>query len=134
MRLLGSAAEIYPELVRRGIMPDMVTDQTSAHDVLNGYIPAGMSLAEADELRKRDSQGYVERAKESIAKQVRAMLEFYKQGIPVVDYGNNIRQVAYDAGVKNAFDYPAFVPPYIHPSFSPCIGPFRWVALSGDPH
>src|SRR6266704_1336510 len=104
-------------------MPDMVTDQTSAHDVLNGYIPAGMSLAEA----------YVERAKESIAKQVRAMLEFYKQGIPVVDYGNNIRQVAYDAGVKNAFDYPGFVPAYIRPLFCRGIGPFRWVALSGDP-
>ena len=131
--LLGNAADIYPELVRRGIMPDMVTDQTSAHDVLNGYIPAGMSLAEAGELRKRDPQGYVERAKELIAKQVRAMLEFYKQGIPVVDYGNNIRQVAYDAGVKNAFDYPGFVPAYIRPLFCRGIGPFRWVALSGDP-
>jgi len=131
--LLGNAAEIYPELVRRGIMPDMVTDQTSAHDVLNGYIPAGMSLAEASELRKRDPKAYVERAKESIAQQVRAMLEFYKQGIPVVDYGNNIRQVAYDAGVKNAFDYPGFVPAYIRPLFCRGIGPFRWVALSGNP-
>ena len=131
--LLGNAADIYPELVRRGIMPDMVTDQTSAHDVLNGYIPAGMSLAEAYELRKRDPKAYVERAKESIAKQVRAMLEFYKQGIPVVDYGNNIRQVAYDAGVKNAFDYPGFVPAYIRPLFCRGIGPFRWVALSGNP-
>jgi urocanate hydratase len=131
--LLGNAAEIYPELVRRGIRPDMVTDQTSAHDVLNGYIPAGLSLAEAGELRKRDPKAYVERAKESIATQVRAMLEFYKQGIPVVDYGNNIRQVAYDAGVKNAFDYPGFVPAYIRPLFCRGIGPFRWVALSGDP-
>jgi urocanate hydratase len=131
--LLGNAADIYPELVRRGIMPDMVTDQTSAHDVLNGYIPAGMSLTEANELRQRDPQGYVEQAKESIAKQVRAMLEFYKQGIPVVDYGNNIRQVAYDAGVKNAFDYPGFVPAYIRPLFCRGIGPFRWVALSGNP-
>src|SRR2546425_7849584 len=131
--LIGNAAEIYPELVRRGVIPDMVTDQTSAHDVLNGYIPAGLSLAEADELRKRDPKAYVERAKESIAKQVRAMLEFYKQGIPVVDYGNNIRQVAYDAGVKNAFDYPGFVPAYIRPLFCRGIGPFRWVALSGDP-
>ena len=131
--LLGNAAEIYPELVRRGIKPDMVTDQTSAHDVLNGYIPAGMSLAEADDLRNRDPKAYVERAKESIANQVRAMLEFYKQGIPVVDYGNNIRQVAYDAGVKNAFDYPGFVPAYIRPLFCRGIGPFRWVALSGDP-
>src|SRR5215469_8341153 len=131
--LLANAAEIYPELVRRGIIPDMVTDQTSAHDVLNGYIPAGMSLAEAGELRQRDPKAYVERAKESIAKQVRAMLEFYKQGIPVVDYGNNIRQVAYDAGVKNAFDYPGFVPAYIRPLFCRGIGPFRWVTLSGDP-
>jgi urocanate hydratase len=131
--LLGNAAEIYPELVHRGIKPDMVTDQTSAHDILNGYIPAGMGLAEADELRKRDPQGYVERAKASIAQQVRAMLEFYKQGIPVVDYGNNIRQVAYDAGVNNAFDYPGFVPAYIRPLFCRGIGPFRWVALSGDP-
>ncbi len=131
--LLGNAADIYPELVRRGIKPDMVTDQTSAHDVLNGYIPAGLSLAEAAELRQRDPEGYVERAKESIAKQVRAMLEFYHQGIPVVDYGNNLRQVAYEAGVTNAFDYPGFVPAYIRPLFCRGIGPFRWVALSGDP-
>ena len=131
--LLGNAAEIYPELVRRGIMPDMVTDQTSAHDVLNGYIPAGMSLAEAQELRQRDPQSYVERAKGSIAKQVSAMLEFHKQGIPVVDYGNNIRQVAYEAGVKDAFDYPGFVPAYIRPLFCRGIGPFRWAALSGNP-
>src|SRR5947209_7695112 len=115
--LLGNATDIYPELVRRGIKPDMVTDQTSAHDVLNGYIPAGLSLAEAAELRQRDPEGYVERAKESIAKQVRAMLEFYHQGIPVVDYGNNLRQVAYEAGVTNAFDYPGFVPAYIRPLF-----------------
>ena len=132
--LLGNAADIYTELVRRGIKPDMVTDQTSAHDVLNGYIPAGMSLAEAGELRRRDPQAYVARAKESIAQQVRAMLEFYKQGIPVVDYGNNIRQVAYDGGVTNAFDYPGFVPAYIRPLFCRGIGPFRWVALSGDPN
>ena len=131
--LLGNAAEIYPELVRRGIKPDMVTDQTSAHDVLNGYIPAGISLAEAGELRKRDPQSYVERAKASIVQQVRAMLEFYKQGIPVVDYGNNIRQAAFDAGVKNAFDYPGFVPAYIRPLFCRGIGPFRWAALSGNP-
>ncbi len=131
--LLGNAADIYPELVRRGIKPDMVTDQTSAHDVLNGYIPAGLSLAEAAELRQRDPEGYVERAKESIAKQVRAMLEFYHQGIPVVDYGNNLRQVAYEEGVTNAFDYPGFVPAYIRPLFCRGIGPFRWVALSGDP-
>ena len=115
--LLGNAADIYPELVRRGIKPDMVTDQTSAHDVLNGYIPAGLSLAEAAELRQRDPEGYVERAKESIAKQVRATWEFYHQGIPVVDYGNTLRQVAYEAGVTNAFDYPGFVPAYIRPLF-----------------
>lgn len=131
--LLGNASEVYTELVRRGIMPDMVTDQTSAHDVLNGYIPGSMSLEEAGELRSRDPQGYVERAKESIAKQVQAMLEFYKQGIPVVDYGNNIRQVAYDAGVRDAFNYPGFVPAYIRPLFCRGVGPFRWVALSGDP-
>ncbi|HEY0752912.1 MAG TPA: urocanate hydratase [Ktedonobacteraceae bacterium] len=131
--LLGNAAEIYPELVRRGVLPDMVTDQTSAHDVLNGYIPAGMDLAQAAELRERDPAGYVERARASIATQVRAMLAFHKQGIPVVDYGNNIRQVAYDAGVKDAFAYPGFVPAYIRPLFCRGIGPFRWVALSGDP-
>ncbi|QBD79349.1 urocanate hydratase [Ktedonosporobacter rubrisoli] len=131
--LLGNAADIYPELVRRGIKPDMVTDQTSAHDVLNGYIPAGLSLAEASELRKRDPEAYVQRAKASIAQQVRAMLEFHKQGIPVIDYGNNIRQMAYDAGVKDAFAYPGFVPAYIRPLFCRGIGPFRWVALSGDP-
>ncbi|HEY1350913.1 MAG TPA: urocanate hydratase [Ktedonobacteraceae bacterium] len=131
--LVGNASEVYAELVRRGIRPDLVTDQTSAHDVLHGYIPAGMSLAQASELRQRDPQGYVERAKESIARQVRAMLEFYKQGVPVVDYGNNIRQVAYDAGVKDAFAYPGFVPAYIRPLFCRGIGPFRWVALSGDP-
>ena len=131
--LLGNAADIYPELVRRGIKPDMVTDQTSAHDVLNGYIPSGLSLAEAAELRQRDPEGYVERAKESVAKQVRAMLEFYHQGIPVVDYGNNLRQVAYEEGVTKAFDYPGFVPAYIRPLFCRGIGPFRWVALSGDP-
>src|SRR5213080_1766725 len=131
--LIGNAAEIYPELVRRGVIPDMVTDQTSAHDVLNGYIPAGLSLAEAEELRQKNPEGYVERAKESIAKQVRAMLEFYHQGIPVVDYGNNLRQVAYEAGVTNTFDYPGFVPAYIRPLFCRGIGPFRWVALSGDP-
>jgi urocanate hydratase len=131
--LLGNAAEIYPELVRRAVMPDMVTDQTSAHDVLNGYIPAGLSLAEADALRQSDPQGYITRARESIAAQVRAMLAFQKQGIPVVDYGNNLRQVAYEAGVQNAFDYPGFVPAYIRPLFCRGIGPFRWVALSGDP-
>jgi urocanate hydratase len=131
--LLGNAAEVYPELVRRGVRPDMVTDQTSAHDVLNGYIPDGMSPAEASVLRQRDPQSYIQRAQKAIARQVGAMLEFYRQGVPVVDYGNNIRQVAYDAGVQDAFAYPGFVPAYIRPLFCRGIGPFRWVALSGDP-
>jgi urocanate hydratase len=131
--LLGNAAEIFPELVKRGIQPDMVTDQTSAHDPLNGYLPVGLSMAEVADLRQRDPQGVEQRARISIAAQVRAMLEFHKQGIPVVDYGNNIRQVAYDAGVQNAFDYPGFVPAYIRPLFCRGIGPFRWAALSGNP-
>ncbi len=131
--LLGNAAEIFPELVRRGIKPDIVTDQTSAHDPLNGYLPLGLSMAEATGLRQRDPAEAERRARESIAVEVRAMLEFYKQGIPVVDYGNNIRQVAFDAGVTNAFDYPGFVPAYIRPLFCRGVGPFRWVALSGDP-
>jgi len=131
--LLGNAAEIFPELIRRGIKPDMVTDQTSAHDPLNGYLPLGLSMAEAAGLRTSDPKAVEQRARESIAIQVRAMLDFHKQGIPVVDYGNNIRQMAYDTGVKNAFDFPGFVPAYIRPLFCRGIGPFRWVALSGDP-
>jgi urocanate hydratase len=131
--LLGNAAEIFPELVRRGIHPDMVTDQTSAHDPLNGYLPLGLSMTEAASLRIRDPKTVEQRARESIAIQVRAMLDFYKQGIPVVDYGNNIRQVASEEGVKNAFDFPGFVPAYIRPLFCRGIGPFRWVALSGNP-
>jgi len=131
--LLGNAAEIFPELIRRGIKPDMVTDQTSAHDPLNGYLPLGLSMVEAASLRIRDPQAAQQRAKESIAVQVRAMLDFHAQGIPVVDYGNNIRQMAHEAGVANAFDFPGFVPAYIRPLFCRGIGPFRWVALSGDP-
>jgi urocanate hydratase len=131
--LLGNAAEIFPELVKRGIRPDMVTDQTSAHDPLNGYLPLGLSMAEAASLRVRDPKTVEQRARESIAVQVRAMLDFYKQGIPVVDYGNNIRQVASEEGVKNAFDFPGFVPAYIRPLFCRGIGPFRWAALSGNP-
>src|SRR5262249_5400852 len=131
--LLGNAAEIFPELVKRGIRPDMVTDQTSAHDPLNGYLPLGLSMVEAADLRAHDPKTVERRARESIAVQVRAMLDFHKQGIPVVDYGNNIRQVAYDAGVKNAFDFPGFVPAYIRPLFCLGIGPFRWAALSGSP-
>lgn len=131
--LLGNAAEVFPELVKRGIRPDAVTDQTSAHDPLNGYLPAGMTLAEADALRKSNPTEMVKRAKESMALQVRAMLAFHQQGIPTFDYGNNIRQMAQEVGVKNAFDFPGFVPAYIRPLFCQGIGPFRWAALSGDP-
>ncbi|NQD38794.1 urocanate hydratase [Permianibacter sp. IMCC34836] len=131
--LLGNAAEVFPELVRRGIKPDMVTDQTSAHDPLNGYLPIGWSLAQAKDLRVSDPQRVIREAKKSMAVQVQAMLDFFKQGIPTVDYGNNIRQVALEEGVKNAFDFPGFVPAYIRPLFCEGIGPFRWVALSGDP-
>ncbi|MFN4291329.1 MAG: urocanate hydratase [Permianibacter sp.] len=131
--LLGNAAEVFPELVRRGVKPDMVTDQTSAHDPLNGYLPIGWTLAQAKELRISDPQRVIREAKKSMAVQVQAMLDFFKQGIPTVDYGNNIRQMALEEGVKNAFDFPGFVPAYIRPLFCEGIGPFRWVALSGDP-
>jgi urocanate hydratase len=131
--LLGNAAEIFPELVRRGIRPDIVTDQTSAHDPLNGYLPAGWSLAEWEERRGRDPQGTIQAAKSSMAIQVRAMLAFWNQGVPTLDYGNNIRQMAKDMGVEDAFAFPGFVPAYIRPLFCRGIGPFRWAALSGDP-
>src|SRR5438105_7946078 len=131
--LIGNAAEVYPELVRRGILPDMVTDQTSAHDALNGYIPAGLSLQEADELRKRDPQGYIARSLESMVTHVRAMLEMQKRGAIVFDYGNNLRGQALEAGETHALDFPGFVPAYIRPLFCRGKGPFRWVALSGDP-
>ncbi|MDQ4134632.1 MAG: urocanate hydratase [Pseudomonadota bacterium] len=131
--LLGNAAEIFPELVRRGIRPDAVTDQTSAHDPLNGYLPAGWSLAEWEERRTRDPKGTVEAAKRSMAVQVEAMLDFWRSDVPVLDYGNNIRQMAQDMGVKDAFAFPGFVPAYIRPLFCRGIGPFRWAALSGDP-
>lgn len=131
--LLGNAADIYPELVKRGIKPDMVTDQTSAHDPLNGYLPQGMSLEQAKQMRHSDPQQLVQLAKQSMGVHVKAMLDFNSQGIPTFDYGNNIRQVAKDVGVKNAFDFPGFVPAYIRPLFCRGIGPFRWVALSGDP-
>lgn len=132
--LLGNAADVIPELVARGIKPDVVTDQTSAHDPLNGYLPKGWSLEEAEQLRKTDPNKVTQAAKESIAVHVRAMLAFHQQGIPVFDYGNNIRQVAFDEGVDNAFDFPGFVPAYIRPLFCRGIGPFRWAALSGDPN
>jgi len=131
--LLGNAAEIFPELVRRGVRPDAVTDQTSAHDPLNGYLPAGWSLEEWEERIEREPKRVVEAAKESMAIQVRAMLGFHDDGIPTLDYGNNIRQMAKDEGVENAFDFPGFVPAYIRPLFCLGVGPFRWAALSGDP-
>lgn len=131
--LLGNAADIFPELVKRGIRPDLVTDQTSAHDPLNGYLPRGWTLEEAAELRKTHPDKVIQAAKESMAIQVNAMLDFYHQGIPVFDYGNNIRQMAKETGVENAFEFPGFVPAYIRPLFCRGVGPFRWVALSGDP-
>ncbi len=130
--LVGNAAEIHPEIVRRGIVPDLVTDQTSAHDALNGYIPAGLSLDQALELRRSDPKTYVRRSMESMAVHVRAMLEFQEKGAIVFDYGNNIRAQAYEAGEKDAFNYPGFVPAYIRPLFCEGKGPFRWAALSGD--
>lgn len=131
--VLGNAAEIFPQLVQRKASPALVTDQTSAHDPLNGYLPIGWSLEKAKQLRHSDPEQVVDAAKKSMAMQVHAMLEFQKRGIPVFDYGNNIRQMAYEAGEKNAFAFEGFVPAYIRPLFCEGIGPFRWVALSGDP-
>ncbi|MEK7401045.1 MAG: urocanate hydratase [Gemmatimonadota bacterium] len=131
--LIGNAAEVLPELVRRGFTPDVLTDQTSAHDPLTGYVPKGISLAAAAELRVRDPKEYVARSTASMAEHVRAMLEMQRRGAVTFDYGNNIRTVALDAGVKNAFDIPGFIPEYIRPLFCEGKGPFRWVALSGDP-
>ncbi|MDQ2858898.1 MAG: urocanate hydratase [Candidatus Eremiobacteraeota bacterium] len=131
--LLGNAADVFPELVRRGVRPDIVTDQTSAHDPLTGYLPQGWTLAQAEDTRVRDPQAVVAAAKASMAQQVRAMIAFHRMGIPTVDYGNNIRQMAQDSGVADAFAFPGFVPAYIRPLFCRGIGPFRWVALSGDP-
>lgn len=131
--LHANAADVFPELVKRGIKPNMVTDQTSAHDPLNGYLPRGWTLEQAEKLRKTDPTRVIREAKESMAIQVQAMLEFHHQGVPTFDYGNNIRQMAKDMGVKNAFDFPGFVPAYIRPLFCRGVGPFRWVALSGDP-
>ena len=131
--LTGNAAEIFPEIVRRGIRPDAVTDQTSAHDPLNGYLPAGWTVAEWEERRARDPKGTTHAAKQSMRVQVQAMLDFWDQKIPVLDYGNNIRQMAKDEGLARAFDFPGFVPAYIRPLFCRGIGPFRWAALSGDP-
>jgi urocanate hydratase len=130
--LIGNAAEIYPELVVRGVIPDVVTDQTPAHDVLM-YIPAGMDVRQADQLRSSKPEEYHRRSMQSMARHVQAMLEFKRHGAEVFDYGNNLRQRAYDEGVKDAFEFPGFVPAYIRPLFCEGKGPFRWVALSGDP-
>ena len=131
--LLGNAADVFPEICRRGIRPDCVTDQTSAHDPLNGYLPRGWTVAEWEARRERNAADVTSAAKQSMAEHVRAMLDFHKAGVPTVDYGNNIRQMALEAGVANAFDFPGFVPAYIRPLFCRGIGPFRWCALSGDP-
>ena len=130
--LIGNAAEIFPELVVRGVTPDVVTDQTPAHDVMN-YVPAGLTLAEADKLRAGDPEEYARRSLDSMSAHIRAMLEFQRRGAEVFDYGNNLRQRAFDNGVKDAFNFPGFVPAYIRPLFCEGKGPFRWVALSGDP-
>jgi urocanate hydratase len=131
--LVGNAAEILPELLARGVVPDVVTDQTSAHDVMYGYIPAGMTIEEATQLRGHDPDEYKRRAMASMAKHVETMLEWKRRGAVVFDYGNNLRQRAYDYGVTDAFDYPGFVPAYVRPLFCEGKGPFRWVALSGEP-
>ncbi|MFX1487265.1 MAG: urocanate hydratase, partial [Promethearchaeota archaeon] len=131
--LVGNAAETHPKLLEMRVIPDVVTDQTAAHDPLDGYIPTGMSLEEAAELRKENAEKYINLAKRSMAVQVRTMLEFQRKGAVVFDYGNNIRQQAFDEGVKDAFEIPGFVQAYIRPLFCEGRGPFRWVALSGDP-
>jgi urocanate hydratase len=131
--LLGNAVDIFPELVRRGVRPDAVTDQTSAHDPINGYLPKGWTIAQWEQRRESDPKAVDRAARVSMAEHVRAMLAFHRMGIPVVDYGNNIRQMAFEEGVADAFDFPGFVPAYIRPLFCRGIGPFRWAALSGDP-
>jgi len=131
--LLGNAAEVLPELLRRGVRPDAVTDQTSAHDPVNGYLPRGWTVAQWEAKRQSDPKAVERAARQSIAEHVRAMLAWHHQGVPTFDYGNNIRQMAREEGVEDAFDFPGFVPAYIRPLFCRGIGPFRWVALSGDP-
>ena len=131
--LLGNAAEVLPELVRRGVKPNAVTDQTSAHDPAHGYLPIGWTLDEWQEKQDTSPGEVASAAAKSIAVHVQAMLAFHEMGIPTFDYGNNIRQVAFDEGVANAFDFPGFVPAFVRPLFCRGIGPFRWVALSGDP-
>jgi len=131
--LVGNCADVLPEMVRRGVVPDVLTDQTSAHDPLNGYVPAGLDVAAAAALRAADPQEYVRRAMDSMAVHVRAMLDLMRRGAVTFDYGNNLRTQALDAGVRDAFDFPGFVPAYVRPLFCEGKGPFRWVALSGDP-
>jgi len=131
--LLGNAAEVLPQMIQRGIKPDAVTDQTSAHDPVNGYLPIGWTVEEWESRRETDRKAVIRAACRSMAIHVRAMLDFHKMGIPTFDYGNNIRQVALEEGVENAFDFPGFVPAYVRPLFCRGIGPFRWAALSGDP-
>lgn len=131
--LLGNAADLLPEMVKRGVRPDLVTDQTSAHDPVNGYLPSGWTVAEWEEKRVSNPAAVETAARASMATHVKAMLDFQKMGVPTTDYGNNIRQVAFDEGVESAFDFPGFVPAYIRPLFCRGIGPFRWAALSGDP-
>jgi urocanate hydratase len=131
--LLGNAADVLPELVRRGVRPDAVTDQTSAHDPVNGYLPSGWTVEQWFERRKSDPAGTAKAAKQSMRTHVEAMLAFHAQGIPTFDYGNNIRQMAKDEGLSNAFAFPGFVPAFVRPLFCRGVGPFRWVALSGDP-
>ena len=131
--VLGNAADVFPELARRGVRPDVVTDQTSAHDPVNGYLPKGWTLAEWEAQRERDPRQVEKAARSSMAEHVRAMLHFHRSGVPTLDYGNNIRQMAKEEGVADAFDFPGFVPAYIRPLFCRGVGPFRWCALSGDP-
>jgi len=131
--VLGNAADVFPELVRRGVRPDVVTDQTSAHDPINGYLPKGWNLGEWQAKRESDPKAVEKAAKHSMVEHVRAMLAFHKMGVPTLDYGNNIRQMAKDEGLADAFDFPGFVPAYIRPLFCRGVGPFRWAALSGNP-
>ncbi len=131
--LVGNAAEVLPQMIKRGFIPDIVTDQTSAHDPLNGYLPVGFTLEQGEVLRTENPEEYVRKSKASMAVHVQAMLDMQKEGAIAFDYGNNIRQVALDEGVKDAFNFPGFVPAYIRPQFCEGKGPFRWVALSGDP-
>jgi len=131
--LLGNAADVFPELVKRGIKPDMVTDQTSAHDPIHGYLPTGWTIGKWRAAQESDPKSVEHAARASMKTHVAAMVEFWNQGIPTLDYGNNIRQVAKEEGLDNAFAFPGFVPAYIRPLFCRGVGPFRWVALSGNP-